>query len=188
MFYQQIRYRFRQKHGNDFVDKEVGQNINQGDQQNDLPQGRQEQGGLGIAQGNKRLLAGDLNAENAGGSHVDPQGLGGVCHQLWVVVEDQHESPGEQLHRRPQHQGIGETGSQQRFESIPDPLGIPGAEVVADNGLGTLGQALEGHHGQLHDADQHSHAAHRDITAVFQQGGVEAHGDQALRGLHDKGG
>ena len=115
-----------------------GENINKGDQQDDLAQHRQEQRGLGVAQGDEGLLAGDLDAEDAGGTHIDPQRPDGVIHQLGAVVENQNEHPGEQLHQDPQSHGVDHAGPQQAPEGIPHPLGIVGAEVVADDGLGTL--------------------------------------------------
>ena len=163
------------------------QNINQRDQQDDLSQNCQEQRGLGVAQSDEGLLAGDLHAEDTGGRHVDSQRPGGVRHQLRGAAEKQGEQPGEELHQGPESHGIGHAGYQQAAEGVPYPLGVPGAVVVADDRLGALRQALEGHHGQLHDADEHCHGAHGDVAAVFQQGGIEAHGDQALRGLHDEG-
>ena len=48
---QEVRHWLRQKHSEGLVGKEERQNIDQGDQQNDLPQDGQKQGGLGIAQG-----------------------------------------------------------------------------------------------------------------------------------------
>lgn len=54
----------RQEHGKRLVREEHGQNINERDQQNDLAQYRQEEGGFRVAQGDERLLAGDLHTEH----------------------------------------------------------------------------------------------------------------------------
>ena len=48
---QEIRHRLRQKDRKSLIRKKVGQNINEGNQQDDLPQHCQEQGDLGVAQG-----------------------------------------------------------------------------------------------------------------------------------------
>ena len=45
---QHVRYRLRQEHGEDLVGKEMGKDKDQGNQQDDLPQDGQEQGGLGM--------------------------------------------------------------------------------------------------------------------------------------------
>ena len=46
------------------------------------------------------------------------------------------------------------------------PALIAGAVVVADNRLGSLAQALEGQHGELHDAGENGHGSYCDVAAV----------------------
>lgn len=45
---------------------------------------------------------------------------------------------------------------------------------------------MQRQHGKLHNAGEDRHGAYGDIAAVFQQRGVEAYGNHAFTGLHDK--
>ena len=93
---------------------------------------------------------------------------------------------GEQLDDGPEGHGVAQAHLHQQPEGLPDPVRVPGAVVVAGDGLGALGNALKGQHGKLHDAGKDGHGTYGDVAAVFQQGGIEAHGDHALAGLHDE--
>ena len=164
----------------------MGQQIDQRQQQHELPQHRHDDGAGGVADGHKGHLAGDLDAHQEQGPAVDPQHPGGEGHQLRVGSEDPGKDPGEQLDAAPQHQGVAQAYLQQQPEGLAHPLGVARPVVIAGDGLGPLGDALKGQHGELHDAGQNGHGSHRQVPAVFQQGGVEAHGDDAFAGLHDE--
>ena len=166
----------------------MGQQIDQRQQQHELPQHRHDDGAGGVADGHKGHLAGDLDAHQEQGPAVDPQHPGGEGHQLRLRRENPGEGPGEQLDAGPQHQGVPQADLQQQTEGLAHPPGAAGTEVIAGDGLGPLGDALQRQHGKLHDAGEDGHGPHGQVAAVFQQGGVEAHGDDAFAGLHDEGG
>ena len=67
-------------------------------------------------------------------------------------------------------------------------MGIPRAEIVTHDGLCALRQPVERHIGKLHHACQHRHRTHGHISAVAQEGGIEADGNEALGRLHHKRG
>ena len=183
-----IGHGLRQEHGPGLVRQQVGQQIDQRQQQHELPQHRHHDGAGGVADGHEGHLAGDLDAHQEQGPAVDPQHPGGEGHQLRLRRENPGEGSGEQLDAGPQHQGVAQADLQQQTEGLAYPPGAAGAEVIAGDGLGPLGDALQGQHGKLHDAGENGHGPHGQVAAVFQQGGVEAHGDDAFAGLHDEGG
>ena len=170
------------------VRQEAGQDVDQGDQQHELPQHRYNDGADSVSGGDQSHLAGDLDAEQAQPTAVDAQRPGGEGQQGRVGGEQTGEHPGAQHHEGPQRHGVDEAGAQQQTEALPDAVCVPGAVVVAGNGLSALRQTSQGQQGELHDAGEDGHGAHGQIPAVFQQGGVEAHEDDALTGLHDKRG
>ena len=143
-----------------------GEEIDQGNQQNDFPQDSQKERSFGVAQCHKGLLAGNLHAENSGSRHIDPQCPGGILHQLRAAVEHQNKHAREQLHQSPQKQRVCYAGPQQTAKGRPHSLRIPGPVVIADNGLRALGQSLQGHHGKLHDAGEHRHGADGNVPAI----------------------
>ena len=163
----------------------MGQEVDAGDQQHELPQHRHDDGADGVADGDEGHLAGQLDAEEEERGAVDPQGRRGVVHQSGI--EEAHEEPGEELDDGPEGDGVDEAGLQKEAEGLPDPGAVPGAVVEAQDGLGPLGDALEGQHGELHHAGEDGHGPHGDVVAVFQEGGIEADGDDALAGLHHEG-
>ena len=46
---------------------------------------------------------------------------------------------------------------------------------------------MQGHQRKLIDAGEDGHCAHSQVAAVGAQRGIEAHSNEALRALHDKG-
>ena len=80
-------------------------------------------------------------------------------------------------------QAHGATYKGRRAGSLGDAAGF---SFYPGKNLGALGDALQGQHGELHDAGEDGHGANGDVVAVFQQRGIEAHGDDALAGLHDE--
>ena len=78
-------------------------------------------------------------------------------------------------------QAHGATYKGRRAGSLGDAAGF---SFYPGKNLGALGDALQGQHGKLHDAGEDGHGPHGQVAAVFQQGGVEAHGDDALARLH----
>ena len=166
----------------------MGQQIDQGQQQNEFTQYGHKDGTGRVADGDKGHLTGDLQPKQEQGAAVKAQGAGREGDQFRVRREHAGEQLGEEHDRRPQQGGVDQADDQQQAEAGPHPLAVPGPVVVAGDGLGPLGDALKGQHGELHHAGQDGHGPHRRIPAVFQQGRVEAHGDDALAALHDEGG
>lgn len=60
--------------------------------------------------------------------------------------------------------------------------------VITDDRLSTLAKSLKWEHGELHDAGKDRHSTDGHISAIFQKGGVEAHGYDTFTSLHDKDG
>ena len=75
-----------------------------------FPQDSQKERSFGVAQCHKGLLAGNLSAKNSSCSHINPQCPGGVVHQIWVIVKNQHKQLREQLHQQPQGEGVSDAG------------------------------------------------------------------------------
>ena len=116
----------------------MGQNEDQRDEQDDLSQDSQKQGSLGVAQRHKGLLAGDLCTEDETHGHVDPQRPDREGGELRVGGEDGREDLGAEHGNGPQQGGISQAGSQQEEKGFFHPVGVAGAVVEADDGLGAL--------------------------------------------------
>jgi len=183
-----VRHRLGGVDCHGLICQQPGHQIDQGQQQDELPQHCHNDGAAGGANGNEGHLTGDLDTKEEQRPAIDPQGGHRKGHQRRVRGENPGKRAGAQLDHHPQRHGIAQTHLQQQPEGLPHPLGIPCAVIIAGDGLGALGDALQGQHGKLHDAGEDGHGANGDVVAVFQQRGIEAHGDDALAGLHDEGG
>ena len=84
----EIGNRLSQEHGEGLILEEVGQNEDQGDQQDDLTQQRHDQTDLGLTQGHEGLLAGNLEANGEAAGQEDLQRPSGVVHQGHVAGKD----------------------------------------------------------------------------------------------------
>ena len=135
---QGVCHRFCQKYRHHFICKEMGQNEDQRDEQDDLSQDSQKQGSFGVAQRHKGLLAGDLCTEDETHGHVDPQRPDREGGELRVGGEDGREDLGAEHGNGPQQGGISQAGSQQEEKGFFHPVGVAGAIVEADDGLGAL--------------------------------------------------
>ena len=164
-----IRHRLSGVNCHGLIRQQPGHQVDQGQQQDELPQHCHNDGAAGGANGNEGHLTGDLDAKEEQRPAIDPQGGHRKGHQRRVGGEDPGKRAGAQLDHRPQRHGIAQAHLQQQPEGLPHPLGVPGAVIVAGDGLGALGDALQGQHGELHDAGENGHGAHGDVVAVFQQ-------------------
>ena len=164
------------------------QNEDQRNQQHELAQDGHDDGARRVADGNKRHLAGNLNTEDEQRAAIDAQRLGGEDQQLGVRRENPREGLREEHDAAPEDDRIRQAGLEQREERLPDARGVSRAEVVAGNRLRALRQPLQREHRELHHAGENRHRADGDIAAVFEQRGIEADGDDALRALHDERG
>ena len=103
------------------------------------------------------------------------------------VVGKEH---GKQLRSKHSNQpysgGVAQAHNQQQLVATAYALFVAGAKIIADNRLRTLREALQWHQRKVHHAGQNGHGANGDITAVTQQGRIEANGKQTLGGLHHK--
>ena len=88
------------------------QNKNERNQQNHFAQYREEEGNPRFSQRDKRLLAGDLRAEDEGHGHIDAQGSQGVRAELRVRSKHFGKQLREKHARRPQRRRIDQTGTQ----------------------------------------------------------------------------
>ena len=77
------------------------QNIDERDEQDDLAPHGEEERRLRVAERHKRLLAGDLDAENTAAPHVDAHGPRRVFDQRGVIIENQDERAREELDQKP---------------------------------------------------------------------------------------
>ena len=68
---QNITDRLGEKDAEALICHEAGQDENQWDKQDDLPQTGQQEADFGLTQRHKALLAGDLNAHGEDARHVD---------------------------------------------------------------------------------------------------------------------
>ena len=65
---------------------------------------------------------------------------------------------------------------------------VPGSEVIADDGLSTLGQSGQRQEQHLHDGKQDGHGSHIIVIPVMLHSRVIRQLHQAFRGLHDERG
>lgn len=77
----------RQKHGENLVAEEAGQEQDQGNQQDHLTQQGQKEGDAGLAQRHEGLLAGELHPQHEHTGGIDVQRPDGDLHQLRLVVK-----------------------------------------------------------------------------------------------------
>ena len=89
---QNITDRLGEKDAEALICHEAGQDENQRDQQDDLPQTGQQEADFGLTQRHKALLAGDLEAHGKDTRHVDAHGPCGVVDQRRIRGEDARHS------------------------------------------------------------------------------------------------
>lgn len=185
---QNITDRLGEKDTEALICREAGQDKNQRDKQDDLPQTGQQEADFGLTQRHKALLAGDLNAHGEDARHVDAHGPCGVFDEDSVRGKDARHHAGGQHHEQPEQGGIAEAEGELEAERLLDAGLFACAEVEAHDRLAALTDALNGQSAELGGAGDHRHGTHRHITAVAGQTGAEADGEQALGGEHHKGG
>ena len=100
---------------------------------------------------------------------IDVQGPLGGPDQLLLVVEDGDKDAGEELYGQEEDGAQRDTGEEEQLEGPADPVRLACAEVETQDRLGALGEALEGHQGELHEGGEHGHSTHSDVPAGFQQ-------------------
>lgn len=137
--------RLGQENRKNLVRKEIGQNENQGDQQDDLPQAGQEQTDFCLPQSHKALLAAQLEAKGEDTRHIDPHCPCGILRQRSVIGEHSRKHLRNQQHSCPAKGTEDHTDNKLTPECFLYPLVIMGAEVVADDRLTALANALQRH-------------------------------------------
>ena len=161
---------------------------NERDQQDKFPGDCHGNVCLGISQGVEGHLAGDLNTEQQHDRHVDPQGVFCKFDEGRIVGKQGGEDLGEKHDAEPQEGGIDHVGRKEQTEGRTNPVCIFCTIIIAHNGLGALAQALKRQHGKLHHTCQDRHGADGNISSVFEQGRVEADGNDTFACLHDESG
>ena len=158
------------------------------DQQDDLPEAGEQQADLRLAEGHEALLACDLGTEGEDAGHIDAERPGGIAAKLHVAGEDPGEELRLQQDDRPEQRRIAETDGELCGECFLHAVCIARTEVVADDRLAALADALHRQCRELADAGDDRHRADRDIPAVTREAGGEADGEQAFRRKHHEGG
>ena len=119
--------------------------------------------------------------------HINPQRCGAYGHNGRVAGEQAQEHLGRDLHRR-HHQGGGAHGHRQHdLEGLADAFQLLRAEVIADEGLCALAEALNRQVGDLGHREQDAHDGHSTVAAVGGGAGVEGQLNQAFGGGHQEG-
>ena len=162
--------------------------VNQWKQQDKFPDDGHNDGIDCFSKGGKGHLAGNLDAEKAQASEVNAECRCGESDQVGVGSEDADKYLRNQLHGKPQENGIGQAGTQQQMEGFLHAVCIFRTVIVTGDRLRALCNSLKRKHGELHNAGQDRHGSDCNITAVAKQGRVEADGNDALACLHDKSG
>ena len=116
---------------NGLVRQEGGQEVDEGDEQDELPKHRQKDRCLGIAHGDEGHLAGDLHPHQAHGSGVDAQDHLGVVDNSGIAGEQGGVDLGEQLNGAPQHHSVDAGAEQEQLEGFSHPCPVSGTKVVA---------------------------------------------------------
>ena len=106
-----------------------------------------------------------MEAHHHIGGVVDPHGGHAHGQQAGIVVEQQNERPGEGQQQRPDQHVIAQTGRREETDALPDPAVLARAIVVADDRLGSLGQAADGLKDDLTDGDDGRHGRHVEVAA-----------------------
>ena len=184
---QNVADRLGQKHGENLVAEEAGQEQDQGNQQDHLTQQGQKEGDAGLAQRHEGLLAGELHPQHEHTGGIDVQRPDGNLHQLRLVVKQRDKQARKELQRRAGGAAKAQGGEKEQAKGPLDPVQLPGAVIIAHNGLGPLGQALEQKGKDLHDTGADGHGTHRRVASVGLEGGIEGDVDQTLGGLHNEG-
>lgn len=127
-------------------------------------------------------------SQNTAARHIDAHRARSIRDERGGAVEDPDEYARKKLNKKPDRHRITQAGAQQAGKRLAHTLGIPRAEIVTHDGLCALRQPVERHIGKLHHACQHRHRTHGHISAVAQEGGIEADGNEALGRLHHKRG
>ena len=190
----------RKGHGNDignglchvdaggWIGNHMRHQVNQWKQQDKFPDDSHNDGVDCFSKGGKGHLAGNLDAEKAQASEVNAECRCGESDQVGVGSEDADKYLRNQLHGKPQENGIGQADTQQQMEGFLHAVCIFRTVIVTGNRLRALCNSLKRKHGELHDTGQDRHGSDCNITAVTEQGRVEAHSNDALTSLHDKSG
>ena len=170
---QNIADRLSRQYGEYFVLKELRKDKDQRDQEDQLTQAGQEQADLCLAERQKALLAGKLKTKGEDTNHINAQRPYRICGQIRIAGKE----PGENLRRQQQDNPADgrerNTDAELREEGFLYPVVIPGTEVVTDDRLSALADALQRHGDELTDARDDRHGADCQISAVAGQAGGE---------------
>ena len=150
------------------------------DQQDDLSEAGEQQADLRLAEGHEALLASDLRTEGEDTGHIDAECPGCIVAKLHIAGEDAGEELRLQHDDRPEQGCIAEASGKLCGERFLHAVCIARTEVVADDRLPALTDALHRQCRQLADAGDDRHRADRNIPAVAREAGGEADREQAL--------
>ena len=160
----------------------------QRDQQDHLAQQGDKKGDLRLTKAHKRCLAAHLYAEEPDTGHEDRHDAHHQGGQLFLACKD----PGKNFRKLGDQQTFCQSerkchdnGDLDRFAY---PVEILGSEIITDDGLDPLGEALDRDEYQLHDALEYGHGTDIEIAAVPGKTGIENDVDSAFCKLHDKRG
>lgn len=179
-----VRDGLGQIHGGRPVGQQRRQQIDQRQQQHEFAQHGHDDRAQRAADGHERHLAGDLDAEQKQPRAIDAQHARREGDERRVRREDARKQAGGELDERPERDRVDQAHLEQQAKRLAHARGVFRAEVVARDRLRALSDALQRQHGKLHHAREDRHRADGDVAAVPEQGGVEAHGDDALARLH----
>ena len=166
----------------------MGQQQDQGDQQNDFSQAGKKQADFGLPQGHEALLAANLCAQRKNGGHVNTKCPDRVFCQSSIIGKHSGKNLRRKHHKSPEQDGVAYASHQLAIECLLDTLGFSCAKVIADQGLTALADALQGQRCQLADTGENGHRTNRQVAAVTGQAGGEADGQQTFGGQHHKAG
>ena len=179
-----VRDGLGQIHGGRLIGQQRRQQIDQRQQQHEFAQHGHDDRAQRAADGHERHLACDLDAEQKQPRAIDAQHARREGDERRVRREDARKQTGGELDERPERDRVDQAHPEQQAKRLAHACGVFRAEVVARDRLRALPDALQRQHGKLHHAREDRHRADGDVAAVLEQGGVEAHGDDALARLH----
>jgi hypothetical protein len=131
---QHICHRLRHKDSLGQVSSvQVGHHVDQRQQQNKLAHHRHDDGRLGVAQGGKCHLTGDLNTKQPQRQSVNAQHRLGKGQQFCVRGEDGGKHAGEQLDQQAKEHGVANATNEQQSVRAAYAVAVSGAVIVKDN-------------------------------------------------------
>ncbi len=180
--------RFCHKDSVDAQVKEAGQDQNQGDYDNNLPENGEKHGIFRFSQSYEHRLSGKLQRHHKKAKIIDLHGRNPGGNKIALMVENPDKKFREAMDEAPHDGGVADRYNGHEKNGFFNPFILCGSIVVSHNRLGAVGKAADGKGDYFPHRVDYGHNAYIDVSAVTGQTGIVHDLDQAVGDRHGKSG